>query len=107
LIVSAAVPLRASETDFALDFTGFTSMQLVGLWQQAKYGGQKTRREHDWVKVHAVCGVKTNVIRAIEVTERNTQDAPFFAPLITKTTSSSTSRAFWETRRIVLTRTWN
>jgi transposase len=29
--------------------------------------------------------VKTNVITAIEVTERNTQDAPYFAPLVTKT----------------------
>jgi transposase len=85
LIVGAAVPLRAVETDFAIDSTGFTSTQLVGLRQQEKYGSEKTRRVHDWVKVHAVCGVKTNVITAIEVTERNTQDAPFFAPLISKT----------------------
>jgi transposase len=86
LIVRAAIPLRAVETDFAIDSTGFTSTQLVGLWQQEKYGAQKVRREHDWLKVHAVCGVKTNVVTAIEVTGRNTQDAPYFAPLITKTT---------------------
>lgn len=85
LIVAAAVPLRAVETDFAIDSTGFTSTQLVGLWQQEKYGAQKVRREHDWVKVHAVCGVKTNVITTVQVTERNTQDSPFFAPLVTKT----------------------
>jgi transposase len=85
LIVSAAIPLRAVETDFAIDSTGFTSTQLVGLWQQEKYGAQKARREHDWVKVHAVCGVKTNVVTAVQVTERNTQDAPFFAPLVSKT----------------------
>jgi predicted nucleic acid-binding Zn finger protein len=83
LIVRAAIPLRAVETDFAIDSTGFTSTQLVGLWQQEKYGAQKVRREHDWLKVHAVCGVKTNVVTAIEVTGRNTQDA--FAPLVTKT----------------------
>ncbi len=86
LIVRAAVPLRAVETDFAIDSTGFTSTQLVGLWQQQKYGAKRARTEHDWVKVHAVCGVKTNVVTAIEVTERNTQDSPYFVPLITKTT---------------------
>jgi len=86
LVVRAAIPLRAVETDFAIDSTGFTSTQLVGLWQQEKYGAKRARTEHDWVKVHAVCGVKTNVVTAIEVTERNTQDAPYFVPLITKTT---------------------
>jgi transposase/predicted nucleic acid-binding Zn finger protein len=86
LIVRAAIPLRAVETDFAIDSTGFTSTQLVGLWQQEKYGAHKFHHEHDWLKVHAVCGVKTNVVTAIEVTERNTQDSPYFAPLVTKTT---------------------
>jgi len=85
LIVRAALPLRAVETDFAIDSTGFTSTQLVGLWQQEKYGAEKVRHEHDWVKVHAVCGVKTNVITAIRATERNTQDSPYFAPLINET----------------------
>ncbi len=85
LVTRAALPLRAIETEFAIDSTGFTSTQLVGLWQEEKYGAHKVRREHDWVKVHAVCGVKTNVITAIEATEKNTQDSPFFAPLITRT----------------------
>ncbi len=86
LIVRATLPLRAVETDFAIDSTGFTSTQLVGLSREDKYGAKEARRKHDWVKVHAVCGVKTNVITAIEVTERNTQDAPYFAPLVTRTT---------------------
>jgi transposase len=86
LVVRAALPLRTVETDFAIDSTGFTSTQLVGLWQQEKYGAKRARTEHDWVKVHAVWGVKTNVVTAIEVTERNTQDAPYFVPLVTKTT---------------------
>jgi transposase len=86
LVLRAAIPLRSVETDFAIDSTGFSSTQLVGQWQEAKYGATKSgRAPRDWVKVHAVCGVKTNVITAIEVTERNTQDAPYFAPLVTKT----------------------
>src|SRR5207302_10174303 len=43
-------------------------------------------RGTDSVKVHAVCGVKSNAIVAIDVTERNPQAAPYFVPLITKTT---------------------
>jgi transposase len=85
LVTRAAIPLRAVETDFAIDSTGFTSTQLVGLWQEEKYGAHKARREHDWVKVHAVCGVKTNVITAIEATGKNTQDSPYFVQLITNT----------------------
>jgi len=108
LIVRAAIPLLAIETDFAIDSTGFTSTQLVGLWQQAKCGGQKARREHDWVKVHAVCGVKPNVITAIEVTKRNTQDAPFFAPLVTKTTEQfNVSRVLGDKAYIAPTRISN
>jgi transposase/predicted nucleic acid-binding Zn finger protein len=85
LITRAATPLRTVETEFAIDSTGFTSTQLVGLWQEEKYGSHKVRREHDWVKIHAVCGVKTNVVTAIEATEKNTQDSPYFAPLISRT----------------------
>jgi transposase/predicted nucleic acid-binding Zn finger protein len=86
LVTNSAIPLKTVETEFAIDSTGFTSTQLVGLWQQEKYGAHKVRREHDWVKVHAVCGLKTNIITAIEATEKNTHDSPFFAPLIGKTT---------------------
>jgi Transposase DDE domain len=85
LVTRAATPLRTVETDFAIDSTDFTSTQLVGLWQEEKYGAHKVRREHDWVKVHAVCGAQTTVVTAIEATEKNTQDSPYFAPLITKT----------------------
>lgn len=50
LVVRAALPLRTVETDFAIDSTGFTSTQLVGLWQQEKYGAKRIRTEHHWVK---------------------------------------------------------
>jgi hypothetical protein len=86
LVLRAAIPLRTVETDFAIDSTGFSSTQIVGQWREEKYGAHKEARPpRDWVKAHAVCGTKTNVVTAIEVTERNTQDAPFFAPLITRT----------------------
>jgi transposase len=85
MVTRSALPLRAVETDFAIDSTGFTSTQLIGLWQTEKYGAKKHRVEHDWLKLHAVCGVNTNVIAAVEVTPRNSQDSPQFAPLIEAT----------------------
>lgn len=85
MITRSTLPLKSVETDFAIDSTGFTSTQLVGLWQSAKYGSKRPRQEHDWLKLHAVCGVKTNVITSVEVTERNSQDAPQFAGLINNT----------------------
>ncbi|MFN8644257.1 MAG: transposase [Candidatus Binatia bacterium] len=35
---------------------------MVGQWKGAKYGEKQLRMEHDWLKVHAMTGVKTNVV---------------------------------------------
>jgi hypothetical protein len=37
------------------------------------------RQEHDWVKVHIMCGVKTNIVTAIEIAGRNAGAEPFIA----------------------------
>ena len=34
-------------------------------WYDQKYGTVKTKAE--WVKVHVICGVKTNVVTAVEI----------------------------------------
>lgn len=80
--------MKAIETDFAIDSTGFTSTQLLGTWQSEKYGSKKPRTEHDWIKLHAMCGVQTNVVVAVEVTPRNSQDSPQFAPLVEMTAAN-------------------
>lgn len=82
-----ALPLKAIETDFAVDSTGFSSTQLVGQWKGAKYGEKQLRVEHDWLKVHAMTGVKTNVVVAVEVGAANSGDAPRFRPLLEATTA--------------------
>ncbi len=92
MIRLSALPLRAVEQDFAIDSTGFSSTQLVGQWKGAKYGEKQQRVAHDWLKVHAMTGVKTNVVVAVEVTEANTGDAPRFKPLLESTTQDFTVR---------------
>jgi transposase len=82
LIVESSLPLRSVESDFAVDSTGFTSSRFVR-WFDHKYGAPK--QEHDWVKVHLMCGVKTNVVTAIEIDDRHAADAPKFKPLMDAT----------------------
>jgi transposase len=82
LIVKSALPLKAIESDFAVDSSGFSTSRFVR-WFDHKYGVERTG--HDWVKVHLMCGVKTNVVTAVEIHERSAADAPLFGPLV-KTT---------------------
>lgn len=94
LVTKSAIPLKAVETDFAIDSTGFTSTQLVGLWRRTKYGAKEERTVHDWLKVHAVCGTKTNVITPAEVTERSGADSPQLPPLFGKTAENFNVKTF-------------
>lgn len=82
LIKRTSLPLRAIETDFAVDSTGFSTSRFVR-WFDEKYGTERTG--HDWVKVHIMAGVKTNVVTAVEVRGRNANDAPLFGRMVRAT----------------------
>jgi transposase/predicted nucleic acid-binding Zn finger protein len=82
LILTASLPLKALETEFAVDATGFTSSRFVR-WFDHKYNAVK--EAHDWVKAHIMCGVKTNIVTAIEIHERRTNDCPIFPSLVNTT----------------------
>ncbi|MGD0443036.1 MAG: transposase [Edaphobacter sp.] len=81
LIVESSLPLASVDTDFAVDSTGFGSNRFT-TWYETKYGSVN---QHDWVKTHICCGVKTNVVTAVEISERNSHDAPFFPQLVRAT----------------------
>jgi hypothetical protein len=57
------MPLRAVETTFAPDSSGFSTSRFVK-WYDEKYGERSGR---EWVKAHILTGVKTNVVVAVEV----------------------------------------
>jgi transposase len=82
LIVQSSLPLQAVETVFAPDSSGFSTSRFVR-WFDEKYG--VTRSGHDWVKAHAICGVKTNVITAVEILGREANDCPVFKALVQTT----------------------
>lgn len=82
LIAESSLPLRSVEVDFAVDSSGFTTSRFHR-WFDHKYG--KVRQEHDWVKVHVMTGVKTNIVTAVEIRERNANDCPLLPPLLAST----------------------
>lgn len=84
LIEESSLPLRAIESDFAVDSSGFSTCRFVQ-WVDAKYKNQTLMTKRDWVKVHLMCGVKTNVVTAVKITDRFVGDSPQFKELVDTT----------------------
>ncbi|MFY9672870.1 MAG: transposase [Terriglobales bacterium] len=87
LITKSSLPLKAIETDFAVDSSGFTTCRFTR-WFDHKYG--EVREKHDWVKAHLMCGVKTNIVTAVEIHGRHTHDAKVLPALATTTAHNFT-----------------
>jgi transposase len=83
LIVQSSLPLKAVEVDFAPDSSGFPTRKFIN-WNQTKYQGHGFD-EHDWIKVHLMTGVKTNVVTAVEIGGRHASDFQMFPHLLKKT----------------------
>ena len=81
LITLSSLPLKSVETKFAIDSTGFRLTRFTDYCKE-KHG---IKREHTWVKAHLCCGVKTNIVTGVEVTDEFGADNNQFAPLTQKT----------------------
>jgi len=68
LIIRSSLPLRVIETKFAADSTGFSTNKFAR-WFDEKYGVQ--RKKAEWVKCHAMVGVKTNVVVACQINDHH------------------------------------
>jgi transposase len=82
LIAQSALPLKAVETDFAIDSSGFSGCKFER-WYDHKYG--VTRHKCVWTKVHIACGVKTGIVTAVRILDKDTPDCPQFIPLVKET----------------------
>ena len=87
LIVKSASPLRAVETEFAVDSTGFSGSRYIQ-WIDKKYGQPK--REVAWTKAHVICGTRTNVITTASILAEKAADAPQLPGLVKKTAETFT-----------------
>lgn len=84
LIEESSLPLQAVESAFAVDSSGFSTCRFFQ-WVDAKYTNPTLMTKRDWVKVHLMCGVKTNVVTAVEITDRFAGDSPQFKALVETT----------------------
>jgi transposase len=82
MVEESASPLKSIETDFAVDSSGFAS-HVLGHWYDAKYG--RMRAEHQWVKAHLMCGVRTHIVPSVEMTDPDTNDYPLLPSLLKST----------------------
>jgi len=82
LIGYSARPLRTVERDFAIDSSGFSTSRFERYYDH-KYG--VTRTKCLWVKTHIACGVKTNVVTAVRILDKDAADCPQFVPLVKET----------------------
>lgn len=87
LIKITSLALASVETDFTIDSSGFGTSRFVK-WFDHKYGKDKDVRT--WVKAHMVCGVKTNIVTAVELTMTNEHDTKFLPELVTQTAQNFT-----------------
>jgi len=82
LIEQSASPLRAIESDFAVDSSGFATT-AYNRWFDHKWG--KERSKQTWVKTHLMCGVKTHVVTSVEATPYESGDAAQLPQLVDTT----------------------
>jgi transposase len=87
LIEESSLPLQAIENDFAVDSSGLANSRFVQ-WMHAKYSEPHLIEKKDWIKVHLMCGVKTNIVTAVEITDKFAGGSPYFKPLVETTAAN-------------------
>lgn len=79
LVVKSSLPLSETENVFAVDSTGL-SVPRKRIWFN-KHTGRRERRR-DYIKLHAMCGVRTNIITGVETSEGTANDSPYLKQLV-------------------------
>ncbi len=79
LIVASALPLRDLEVDFAFDSSGFAST-AYHRWFDHKW--ETAHKSVQWVKLHVMCGVQTNIITVADATAGQSADSPYLPEFV-------------------------
>jgi transposase len=85
MIEISALPMKAVETSFACDSSGFSGSRF-DRWYDHKFGQHRIKRT--WVKAHIMCGVKTNVITAVEIHGKDAGDCVQLPPMLAATAAN-------------------
>ena len=84
LIRLSAMPLKDIEVNFAVDSSGFSTGQFTR-WMSMKWGKVTYDSRIKWLKCHLMCGVSTNIVTSVEITDRFHADHGQFEPLVEET----------------------
>ncbi len=87
MIEESSLPLAEIEKYFAVDASGLSTTNSF-TWFHAKYTEPRLIDKRDWLKIHICIGTKTNIVSAVEVTERHEHDTNFFKPLVEATAAN-------------------
>jgi len=82
LIKLSSLPLASIERRFAVDSTGIASKNYLQRWSYVK---QDHKRYRDYKKVHAICGIYSNIITYARITDAFKHDSPQFKRLLEET----------------------
>src|SRR5262249_16076453 len=82
LVRVSSLPLKAVETNFAVDSSGFCTSRFTR-WFDVKYGAERSVAV--WVRAHVMTGVLTNVITPVEILDRHAGDSPQLPALVATT----------------------
>jgi transposase len=91
MILEASRPLASVEVDFAGDSTGFMTTRY-DRWFDHKYGTPKKRQ--DWVKLHFTTGVKTNVVTAVVIKDKDAFDGLQLPEMVDQTKENFTIKEY-------------
>ncbi len=78
LLKITAIPSKSIETKFSPDSTGFRTTQFSDYCEQK----HNTKKQHKWIKCHAITGNTTNIVVSAVITNENGADSPQFIPLV-------------------------
>lgn len=84
LIQESSLPLANLEQSFAVDASGLSTTSGF-TWLHAKFTEPRLIEKRDWLKIHICVGTLTNIVTAVEVTERHEHDSNYFEPLVKAT----------------------
>jgi transposase len=82
LITESSLPLKGVEVDFAADSSGFTTSRFIR-WFDHKYG--TVRQQQEWAKVHLMCGVRTKIVTAVQIRDKDASDTKLLPDLVNTT----------------------
>jgi len=87
LIEESSLPLTAFEKHFSIDASGLSTTGFY-TWLHAKHTEPRIIEKQDWLKIHCCVGNLTNVVTAVEVTEKYDHDNNYFEPLVKATSAN-------------------